>query len=170
MTLLDKQIRAIKEIYTELKKAGSKIQPVIVGKFALTVYTQGMYPSGNISLLFPDIPLLTKILKELGYSQMGDFWTREDVVVEISKNFEIIPAGTFNQIETEGFTMNVVSLEDLLIDMMKQCIAGDETVCELTKMLVKSYGPAIDFHYIFQNLKDKKSVIKFKQLRKETLN
>ncbi len=170
MSLLDKQIDAIKEIYSEIKKAGSKIQPVIVGKFALTVYTQGMYPSGNISLLFPDIPLLTKVLKELGYSQMGDFWTRGEVVIEISKKFEIIPTGTFNQIETEGFIMNVVSVEDLLIDMMKQCTAGDETVCDLIKMLIKSYAPALDFHYIFQNLKDKQSVIKFKQFRKETLN
>ncbi|WP_297474038.1 6-carboxyhexanoate--CoA ligase, partial [Persephonella sp.] len=126
MSLLDQQIKAIKEIYTEIKKSGSKIQPVIVGKFALTVYTQGMYPANIISLLFPDIQLLIKVLKELGYQQMGDFWTKGEVVVEISKKFEIIPTGTFNQIEVEGQIINVVSIEDLLIDMMNECIAGDE--------------------------------------------
>ncbi|WP_457642810.1 6-carboxyhexanoate--CoA ligase [Persephonella sp.] len=170
MSQLDSQIKAIKEVYTELKKAGSRIQPVIVGKFALTVYTQGMYPANIISFLYPDVITLQKVLKELGYTQMGDFWTKDDIVVEISKKFELIPAGTFNQIEVDGFLINVVSIEDLLIDMMKECTAGDETVCELVKMLVKSYAPALDFHYIFQHLKSKQAVQKFKQFRKETLN
>jgi hypothetical protein len=170
MSQLDAQIKAIKEIYTEIQKSKSRIQPVIVGKFALTVYTQGMYPANIISFLYPDIQLLTKILKELGYTQMGDFWTRGDIVVEISKKFEIIPTGTFNQIEVDDFIINVVSLEDLLIDMMAECTAGDETVCDLIKMLIKSYEPALNFHYIFQNLKNKQSVIKFKQYRKEALN
>ncbi len=170
MSLLDQQIKAIKEIYTEIKKSGSKIQPVIVGKFALTVYTQGMYPANIISLLFPDIQLLIKVLKELGYQQMGDFWTKGEVVVEISKKFEIIPTGTFNQIEVEGQIINVVSIEDLLIDMMNECIAGDETVCDLIKMLVRSFAPVLDFHYIYQHLKNKQAVVKFKQFRKETLN
>ncbi|WP_457624750.1 6-carboxyhexanoate--CoA ligase [Persephonella sp.] len=170
MSLLEKQISAIKEVYREIEKTGSRIQPVIVGKFALTVYTQGMYPANIVSFLFPDINLLKKVLKELGYTQMGDFWTRGDMVIEISRKFEMIPTGTFNQIEVEDFIINVVSVEDLLIDMMNECIAGDETVCDLIKMLVKSYAPALDFHYIFQNLKNKQAVAKFKQYRKEALN
>lgn len=170
MSQLESQIKAIKEIYREIEKAGSRIQPVIVGKFALTVYTQGMYPANIISFLFPDMALLTKVLKELGYKQMGDFWTREDIVIEISKKFEIIPTGSFNQIEVDGQIINVVSIEDLLLDMMNECIAGDETVCELIKMLVKSYAPVLDFHYIYSNLKNKDAVIKFKNYRKEAIN
>ncbi len=166
MSQLDKQIQAIKEIYREIDKSKSRIQPVIVGKFALTVYTQGMYPANIISFLFPDLKLLTKVLKNLGYQQMGDFWTRDDIVVEISKKFELIPTGTFNQIEVDGFIINVISLEDLLIDMMNECIAGDDTVCELIKTLIRSYRKAIDFHYIFQNIKSKKAVIKFKEYKR----
>ncbi len=166
MSQLDKQIQAIKEIYREIDKSKSRIQPVIVGKFALTVYTQGMYPANIISFLFPDLKLLTKVLKNLGYQQMGDFWTRDDIVVEISKKFELIPTGTFNQIEVDGFIINVISLEDLLIDMMNECIAGDDTVCELIKTLIRSYRKTIDFHYIFQNIKSKKAVIKFKEYKR----
>ncbi|WP_297453386.1 6-carboxyhexanoate--CoA ligase [Persephonella sp.] len=167
MSILDQQINAIKEIYSEIKKSGAKIQPVIVGKFALTVYTQGMYPANIISFLYPDLQLLTKVLKELGYQQMGDFWTRGDIVVEVSKKFKLIPTGSFNQIEVDGQIINVVSLEDLLVDMMNECVAGDETVCELIKMLIKSYLPVLDFHHIYSNLKNKQAVIKFKQYRKE---
>ncbi|NPA12656.1 MAG: 6-carboxyhexanoate--CoA ligase [Aquificae bacterium] len=167
MSQLDKQINAIKEIYNQLKKAKSKILPVIVGKFALTVYTQGMYPAGNISLLFPDLQLLTQVLKDLGYQQMGDYWVKDDIAVEVSKKFELIPFGQFNQIEVDGFVINVISLEDLLVDMMEQCVEGDETVCQLIQMLIKSYYPAIDFHHIFQNLKDKRYLIKFRQFQKE---
>ncbi|ACO04356.1 MAG TPA: 6-carboxyhexanoate--CoA ligase [Persephonella sp.] len=167
MSQLDSQINAIKEIYREIKKAGSRIQPVVVGKFALTVYTQGMYPAGNISLLFPDLNLLKKVLKELGYQSMGDFWVRGDIAVEVSRKFEIIPFGTFNRIEVDGEIINVISVEDLLIDMMNECIAGDENVCNLIKMLVRSYGKAIDFHYIFQHIKNKKALIKFKEFKKD---
>ena len=167
MSLLANQIKAIKEVYNEINKAGSKIFPVIVGKFALTVYTQGMYPSGNISLLFPDLSLLTKILRELGYTQNGDFWIRDDIVFVISKQFEIIPTGTFNQIEVDNFIINVISLEDLLLDMMNECVSGDDMVCNIIKMLINSYFQAIDFHYIFQHIKNKKAVVKFKQFRKE---
>jgi hypothetical protein len=170
MSQLDDQISAIKEIYSEIKKSGSKIQPVIIGKFALTVYTQGMYPANIITFLFPDIQLLNKVLKELGYQQMGDFWTRGNIVIEISRKFEMIPTGSFNQIEVDDQIINVVSLEDLLLDMMNECTAGDEEVCQLIKMLIKSYTPVLDFHYIFSNLKNKKAAIKFKEFRKEALN
>jgi len=166
MSQLDTQIKAIKEIYREIERAKSRIQPVIVGKFALTVYTQGMYPANMISFLFPDLKLLQKVLKNLGYQQMGDFWTKGDIVVEISKKFELIPTGTFNQIEVDGYIINVISLEDLLIDMMKECLAGDETVCQLIETLIRSYKKAIDFHYIYQNIRNKKAVIKFKEYKK----
>jgi hypothetical protein len=169
MTLIEKQIKAIKEIYFEVEKAGYKIKPIIVGKFALTVYTQGMYPSNMISLLFPDLNLLSKILKELGFEQIGDFWTKDDIVVEISKNFELIPEGKFNQIEVDKTIINVISIEDLLIDMMKQCVEGDETVCDLIKMIIKSYKKFIDFHEIYRKLKDKRAVIKFKEYQKLTI-
>ncbi len=167
MSQLDNQIKAVKEIYREIRKSGSEIQPVIIGKFALTVYTQGMYPAGNISLLYPDMSLLKKVLKELNYQNTGDFWIRGDVVVEISKKFELIPFGTFNRVEVEGELINVISIEDLLIDMMGDCVAGDFDVCDLIKMLIRSYGKSIDFHYIFQHLKSKKALIKFKEFRKE---
>ncbi len=165
MSLLDKQIKAIEEIYKELEKHHTKIQPVIVGKFALSVYTQGLYPANIISFLYPDIPLLQKVLLDLGYKNEGDFWTKDEIVVEISKNFELI-TGKFNQIVVDGnFVINVISLEDLLIDMMNECIAGDDLVCDIIKMLIKSYKKSLDFHYIFKNLKNKIAIIKFKEYK-----
>ncbi|RUM47226.1 MAG: 6-carboxyhexanoate--CoA ligase [Hydrogenothermus sp.] len=168
--LLDRQIKELKKINQEIKKAGYNITPIIVGKFALTIYTQGMYPSNMISLLFPDIPLLEKVLKNLGFEKMGDFFVKEDIVVEVSKNFELITEGVFNQIEADGEIINVISLEDLLIDMMKQCVEGDETVCDLIKMLIKSYYSALDFHSIFRKAKDKRAVKKFREFQKSLYN
>lgn len=168
--LLEKQIKTLKQINSEIKKAGYRITPIIIGKFALTVYTQGMYPSNMIQLLFPDIPLFEKILKNLGFEKMGDFFVKGDIVVEISKNFELIPEGVFNQIEADGELINVISLEDLLIDMMKQCIEEDKTVCDLIKMLIKSYYSTLDFHSIFRKTKDKRSVKKFKEFQKSLYN
>ena len=168
--LLEEQIKAIKQINNEIKKAKYRVTPIIVGKFALTVYTQGMYPSNMIQLLFPDIQLLEKVLKNLGFEKMGDFFVKGDLVVEISKNFELIPEGTFNQIEVDGEIINVISLEDLLIDMMRQCVEGDETVCDLIKMLIKSYYSAIDFHSIFRKAKDKRAIKKFREFQKTLYN
>lgn len=136
---LEKQIQAIKEINREFKKAGEKHQPIIVGKFALTIYTQGMYPANIISLLYPDIPILEKILTELGYKRFGDLWIRDEINVEVSKDFYLL-TGTLNQIEVDGEQiLNVISLEDLIVDMMKFCVEGDDIVCELIKMMIKSY-------------------------------
>ena len=161
---LNKQIEAIKELYREIRKRKQKVEPIIVGQFALTVYTQGLYPSNVISLLYPDIQFLVNILKDLGYERTGNIFSKEDVVFEISNKFELI-TGKFNQIEVDGEIINVISLEDLLIDMMNECIRGDEQVCEVIKVLIKSYRQVIDFHYIFMNTKDKKAIIKFKEFR-----
>lgn len=166
----EKQIKILKQINSEIKKAGYRITPIIIGKFALTVYTQGMYPSNMIQLLFPDIPLLEKVLKNLGFEKMGDFFVKGDIVVEVSKNFELIPEGVFNQIKADREIINVISLEDLLIDMMKQCVEGDETVCNLIKMLIKSYYSALDFHSIFRKAKDKKTLKNFREFQKSLYN
>ncbi len=170
MSILEEQLKAIKEIYREIKKAGSKIEPILMDKFALTVYTQGMYPTSNISLLFPDLELLYKVLKELGYSQLESFWVRGDIIIEINEKFEIIPTAKFNKIEIEDFYINVLSLEDLMLDMIKQCLEGDLLVCDLIKMLIKSYQGYIDFHYIYRNCKTKQEVSKFNELRKAYYN
>lgn len=163
---LEKQIQAIKEINREFKKAGEKHQPIIIGKFALTIYTQGMYPANIISLLYPDIPVLEKILAELGYKKFGDLWIREDINVEVSKDFYLL-TGTLNQIEVDGEQiLNVISLEDLIVDMMKFCVEGDDVVCELIKMLIKSYFNFLDFHYLYQRVTDKRMIPKIKEFKK----
>jgi len=166
---LENQIKALREVYTEIKKSGAKVEPIILGKFALTVYTQGMYPSGKITLLYPDLELLYKILRDLGYQQMGNHWVREDNILEISNQFELIPVAKFNKIDVDDFQINVISLEHLLIDMMQQCVEGDFTVCDLIKMLMKSYFNYIDFHYLYRNLKDKRAVKEFKDIRESIL-
>lgn len=163
---LDKQIQAIKEIYREFKKAGEKHRPIIVGKFALTVYTQGMYPANIISLLYPDIPTLEKVLSEVGYKKFGHLWLKDDINVEVSKDFHLL-TGTLNQIEVDGeLIINVISIEDLILDMMMFCIEGDEVVCELVKMMVKSYYNFIDFHYLYQRVVDKRFIPKLKEYKK----
>lgn len=163
---LHKQIKAIKEIYSEFKKAGVKHQPIIVGKFALTVYTQGMYPANIISLLYPDLPLLEKILTHLGYKKFADLWIRDDINIEVSKDFYLL-TGTINQIEVDREEiLNVISLEDLIVDMMKFCVEGDDVVCELVKMLIKSYYKALDFHYLYQRITDKRMIPFLKEYKK----
>jgi hypothetical protein len=165
--LLNRQIKAIKEIYTEFDRHKEKHKPIIVGKFALTVYTQGMYPANIISLLYPDIPLLEKVLAELGYQKFGDLWLKDDINVEVSKDLYLF-TGTLNQIEVDGdYILNVISLEDLILDMMKYCVEGDDLVCDLVKMIIKSYYRVLDFHYIYQRIIDKRFIPKIKEFKKE---
>ncbi|WP_297890168.1 6-carboxyhexanoate--CoA ligase [Sulfurihydrogenibium sp.] len=165
--MLDKQIKAIKEIYKEFDKAKVKHKPIIVGKFALTVYTQGLYPANIISLLYPDLPLLENVLSNLGYQKFGDLWLKDDINVEVSKDFYLL-TGTLNQIEVDKEEIfNVLSLEDLILDMMKHCVEGDDLVCELVKMIVKSYYKAIDFHYLYQRITDRRFIPRIKEFKKE---
>lgn len=164
---LDKQINAIKEVYREYEKAGEKTRPVIVGKFALTVYTQGMYPANIISLLHPDIVFLEKVLSNLGYKKFGDLWLRDDINIEVSKDFKLI-TGILNQIEVDKEEVfNVLSLEDLILDMMVYCVEGDDFVCDLIKLIVKSYYKVLDFHYIYQKINDRRFIPKLKAFKKE---
>ncbi|MCX7738519.1 MAG: 6-carboxyhexanoate--CoA ligase [Hydrogenothermaceae bacterium] len=163
---LDKQIKAIREIYNQFDRAGEKHQPIIVGKFALTVYTQGMYPANIISLLYPDVPLLERILAELEYKRFGDIWIRNEINVEVSKDFHLL-TGSLNRIEVDREQIiNVLSLEDLLLDMMIYCVEGDDLVCEMIRMMIKSYYSFIDFHYLYQRVKDKRFIPKIKEFKK----
>ncbi|HEV09326.1 MAG TPA: 6-carboxyhexanoate--CoA ligase, partial [Sulfurihydrogenibium azorense] len=76
--------------------------------------------------------------------------------------------GTLNQIEVDGdYILNVISLEDLILDMMKYCVEGDDLVCDLVKMIVKSYYRVLDFHYIYQRITDKRFIPKIKEFKKE---
>lgn len=165
--MLDKQIKAVKEIYREFDKLKVKHKPIIVGKFALTIYTQGFYPANIISLLYPDFPLLEKVLSELGYQRFGDLWLKDDINIEINKDFYLL-TGTLNQIEVDKEEiLNVISLEDLILDMMRYCIEGDDLVCDLVKMIIKSYYKALDFHYLYQRITDRRFIPKIKEFKKE---
>lgn len=163
---LDKQIESIKEIYREFKKRNIRHKPIIVGKFALTVYTHGLYPANTISLLYPDIPTLESILSELGYKKFADLWLKDDINIEVSKDFFML-TGALNQIEVDKEEIiNVLSLEDLIIDMLKQCVEGDDVTCKLVETLVKSYHNVVDFHYLYQRITDKRMIPIVKDYKK----
>jgi hypothetical protein len=49
-----------------------------------------MYPANMISLLHPDLIFLEKVLSNLGYKKFGDLWLKDDITIEVSKDFHLL--------------------------------------------------------------------------------
>ncbi len=132
--------------------APHEIEPILVGGFALAVYTSGGYSTTDVDLALPIAPEVDAAFSDLGFVKNGRFWVRP----ELDLYFEApAPAGLpgetapRTELEVDGLRVVVLGVEDLLIDRLRGWVhwKSDEDG-RWTRRLASLYAEKLDWKYL----------------------
>lgn len=101
------------------------VEPILVGGFALEVYTDGGYTTGDVDLALEPSPAVDEAFADLGFEKRGRFWIRErpELVFEAPA-----PAGLPGEtaprtvLDVDGLRVVVLGVEDLLLDRLRAAV------------------------------------------------
>ncbi len=156
----------------EFKKRGGR-EPIVVGGFALEIYTQGSYTTGDIDIK-ASRDLLEKILTEWGFTKKGRVWFNEEMDIYIDWLGSNLEEGNeaekrVNTIIIEkDLEIKIISFEDLIIDRLNAAKWWkDQDGLTWAKVLVKvkeATGEELDIAYlkkraVQENIEDLLAVI-----------
>jgi len=128
------------------------IEPILVGGFALEVYTEGGYATADVDLALPSGPEVDAAFSDLGFEKRGRFWVRP----ELELYFEApappdLPGETAarTELEVDGLRVVVLGVEDLLVDRMRAWIhwKSDEDG-RWAARLAALYAGELDWDYL----------------------
>jgi len=132
--------------------AEEDIEPILVGGFALELYTEGGYTTGDVDLALDASPVVDAAFSDLGFEKRGRFWVRQDpdLVFEAPA-----PAGLPGEtaprtiLDVDGLRVVVLGVEDLLIDRLRAWVhwKSDED-CRWATRLAILYATRLDWAYL----------------------
>lgn len=129
-----------------------EIEPILVGGFALEVYTDGGYSTTDVDLALPSTLDVDAAFSDLGFAKKGRFWVRP----ELDLYFEApAPAGLpgetspRTELEIDGLRVVVLGVEDLLIDRLRGWVhwKSDEDG-RWARRLASLYSHKLDWKYL----------------------
>lgn len=136
--------------------APERIEPILVGGFALELYTEGGYSTGDVDLALPSGPVVDAAFSDLGFTKRERFWVRPD----LDLYFEApAPAGLPGEtaprtdLEVDGMRVVVIGIEDLLLDRLRAWVHWKSDEDERwTRRLAALYATELDWTYLRSQL------------------
>lgn len=102
--------------------AGTGLEPVLVGGFAVEVYTNGGYSTVDVDIALDACPEVDAAFADLGFEKAGRFWVRED----LDLLFEAPAASGLpgedaprTVLDVDGLRVVVLGVEDLILDRIR---------------------------------------------------
>lgn len=132
--------------------APESVEPILVGGFALELYTDGGYSTADVDLALPAGLEVDAAFADLGFEKRGRFWVRP----ELDLYFEApAPAGLpgetapRTELEVDGLRVVVLGVEDLLVDRLRAWVhwKSDEDGRWATR-LATLYADDLDWAYL----------------------
>jgi hypothetical protein len=102
--------------------APAGITPILVGGFALELYTSGGYGTKDVDLALPLVPEVDDAFAELGFSKEGRYWYREDLDLLFEAPAPADLPGEDaprTEIRIDGLRVVVLGVADLLLDRLR---------------------------------------------------
>lgn len=133
---------------------GKGLKPVLVGGFAVEIYTQSHYTTYDIDFVMAGYEQATDILNELGFIKEGRTWycERLNTVVEIPDNHLAGDPERIVEVHlSNAMKVNVIGIEDLIIDRLQACVhwrSGED--CEWAERLFVTHKERIDLEYLIK--------------------
>jgi len=126
------------------------VTPVIVGGFAVELWTMGKYATLDVDLVAEGISETAPVLYDLGFKNRGGVWTYpgSDVIIEFPKP----PLdGDYNRLQPldfDGNTVYLLGIEDILLDRVSALKHWrDESSREWAVFLAAAHFEKIDWMY-----------------------
>ncbi|HET7577912.1 MAG TPA: DUF6036 family nucleotidyltransferase [Bacillales bacterium] len=137
---------------------GIGLKPVVVGGFAVEIYTRNHYTTYDIDFVMSGYEQAGEILQKLGFIKEGRTWYHEklDTVIEIPDNFLAGDEQKVANVEVRnGMKINVIGIEDLIIDRLQACVhwkSGED--CEWAERLFVTHEERLDLDYLKKQAKE----------------
>ncbi|HVH14907.1 MAG TPA: hypothetical protein VNA15_04215 [Candidatus Angelobacter sp.] len=128
----------------------------LVGGQAVETYTAGQFPTGDIDITTSDSATMQKVLKSLGFEEIGMIWLNKKlgIAFHIVGYFAPEKPGT---IRVGPYEVRIVGVEELILDRLSAAkfwsIPADY---EKAKVLYDNFKKQLDVDYLRENAKKKK--------------
>lgn len=140
-----------------------RLKPIIVGGFAVEIYSRSEYTTVDIDLVFARRDLADQYLQGLGFVQSGRHWYHEDlgVSVEIPGDMlELADPEKVIKLNLPGQShVYVIGLEDIILDRLRACVHWTSTSdCEWGFRLYLLHRERLDTDYLVQKAKEDSTI------------
>lgn len=129
----------------------------LVGGQAVETYTAGQFPTGDMDITTTDAPETEKVLKSLGFRQIGMVWLNKRLNIA----FHIVgyfPPERSRTIKVGPYDARIISVEELILDRLSAAkfwnIPADY---EKAKVLFDNFRKQIDMKYL-REMAEKKNI------------
>lgn len=149
------------------------IRPVIVGGFAVELWTMGKYATLDIDLIAEGIAEYGFVLRELGFKNNGGVWLypETDIIVEFPKppldgDYERVQALNF-----EDLQFYVLGIEDIILDRISAAkYWQDLSSKEWAIYLMAAHYDKIEWSYCEQMAAEKQVSDLLQEIKNEAKN
>jgi hypothetical protein len=126
------------------------IQPIVVGGLSVELYSREQYTTRDIDFVAPNHHKISQILDQLGFRSYGkDFYHDElNVSIEVPSTTLTGDPEKIVNLSYEGFTINVIGIEDIIIDRIQHAL-NTKTTLDLddARILMITQYDEIDWTY-----------------------
>lgn len=148
-------------IFTKMMNAYG-LEPIIVGGFAVEIYSRSEYTTVDIDLVFSRRDLADKCFQELGFSKEGRHWYHEKLGVSIEIPGDMLESADRSKViklnlPEEDFVY-VIGLEDIILDRLRACVHWKSTSdCEWGSRLLLLHEERLDMDYVMNQSDEDKT-------------
>lgn len=131
----------------------------LVGGQAVETYTVGQFTTGDIDITTSDRKSAEKILRSLGFREIGMIWLNEQLGVAVQIVGEFL-SGSYERtltIKVGPYNVRVIGIEDLIIDRLAAAKFWESARdLERARALLSSFRDRIDRNYLKRTAKKKR--------------
>ncbi len=125
---------------------------IVVGGFAVEIYTQNSYMTQDIDLVFARNDIANQVLLDLGFEREGKSWYHSGLQISVEIPGDILH-GDYDQIMKlnlpNGDCVYVIGIEDIILDRLRACVHWKSSSdCEWGYRLYKTHRENLDIDYI----------------------
>lgn len=133
------------------------IKPIIVGGFAVEIYSERIYSTRDLDLVIydDDAGIITSILQDLGFTRKDRHFLHKTLEIMI----EFITSrlgGSYEKIQkvldddNKDLCCYVISIEDIIMDRLRRYLHWDESDSKMYAMkLINIHFDSLDFDYLY---------------------
>jgi hypothetical protein len=131
------------------------IKSIVVGGFAVELYTQNSYMTQDIDLVFARSDIANKILLDLGFEREGKSWYHSELQLSVEIPADMLHDADYDRVIKlnlkNGDSVYVIGIEDIILDRLRACIHWKSTSdCEWAYRIFKTHEERLDIDYLVQ--------------------
>ncbi len=147
----EKMLQSAVVLTRHLEKVG--LQPIVVGGFAVEIYSRGHYTTLDLDLVTKGRDLAGDILEQLGFIKEGRHWYHQDLEVALEIPGDRLEGADVNRVLklelSSGSYIYVIGIEDIILDRLRACVHWQSSSdCEWGLRLLKVHADHLDLDYL----------------------